>query len=403
MKSFSRWWIALVVAALIGVAAFVVLRPQPAPVVPETPQPAPADGGVVLSAAAQRNAGILVAAVQSQPWSERLQAPGVLAVDETRTARLGAPVDGKAVQVEAFVGDRVVPGQSLALLESPVVHEAWAAYRRGRAELKHAEAELRFRVQAEARAQRLFADKAVSRQEVERAGVDRIAAEQALDMAKTELRRAEETMEHLGITSGDDPSGESGEFVPIRSPLAGAVLERFVTEGTATTTGMPLFVVSDLSKLWALAELDETLLPQVAVGMPVELRVAAYPEERFGGTIVFVGDRLDPKTRRVAVRCAVPNGDGRLKAEMFATLVFQAATERAALTIPLSAVQDVDGKPTVFVRQGEERFLPRSLELGATQDDRVEVKEGLAAGESIAVAGGFALKSELLKSAMEEE
>ena len=79
------------------------------------------------------------------------------------------------------------------------------------------------------------------------------------------MRRAEEALEHLGVTNAEDPTGESGEQIPVRAPFAGVVLERLVTTGTAVTPGTALFVVSDLSTLWALAEVDETALARVAV------------------------------------------------------------------------------------------------------------------------------------------
>ena len=372
---------------------------------PEAPVPTPQrpENVVVLSPAAQSNAGIVVAPAATAIWVERLQAPGVLALDETRTARIGSLVDGTAVEVSAQVGDRVKDGQALALLHSPIVHEAWAAYRKAIAERKRAATDVTYAVQAAERLGRLYADKAASLQEVQKAGVDRVAAEQGLDMAQTEVRRAEEVLEHYGITSGEDPTGESGEQIPVRSPLAGAVLERHVTTGTAVTSGMPLFVVSDLSTLWALAEVDEIALPRVKVGMPVEIHVAAYPDEPFGGSIIFVGDTLDPKTRRVSVRCTVPNADGRLKPQMYAALLLEEGAQRTVLGVPKAAVQELDGKSVVFVTDGGGTFRRRDVALGRTVDEVVEIVSGLRPGEQIAVSGSFVLKSQLLQASAPED
>ena len=153
-------------------------------------------------------------------------------------------------------------------------------------------------------------------------------------MAKTEVRRAEEALEHLGITNGEDPTGESGEQIPVRTPIAGVVLERLVTQGTAVTTGTPLFVVSDLSPLWAIAEVDEAHLSALAVGRPAELAVPAYPASAFAGTIDFIADTVNPTTRRVTVRAVVPNPDGRLKPQMYATVSLGAGEPRRAVVVP---------------------------------------------------------------------
>ncbi|MBI3248427.1 MAG: efflux RND transporter periplasmic adaptor subunit [Deltaproteobacteria bacterium] len=194
-------------------------------------------------------------------------------------------------------------------MHSHVLHDAWAEYRRAQADLTRRLAEFAHAEKTVQRAERLYRDKAISFQELSRVQVERTAAEQMLNAAKAEVRRTEEALEHLGLSPlKHAPRGEAGEQIPVTSPLAGAVLEKHATSGTAVTPGMPLFVVSDLSTLWALAEIDETQLSQMKVGLPVALRVAAYPQESFPGTVVFIGDMLDPKTRRVTVRCS---GGGR--------------------------------------------------------------------------------------------
>jgi cobalt-zinc-cadmium efflux system membrane fusion protein len=222
-------------------------------------------------------------------------------------------------------------------------------------------------------------------------------------MAKTELRRTEEALEHLGITSGDDPTGESGEQIPVKSPLMGAVLEKNVTEGTAVTPGMPLFVVSDLSVLWALVEVDETKLPYLTVGLPVEVHVAAYPNESFPGTVIFIGDTLDPKTRRVTVRCRTPNPQGKLKPQMYATLSFGAEESHAVLAVPSQAIQELEGKTVVFVAKEAGQFLVREVTLGLEVEGQVEILTGIAPGEKVVTTGSFLLKSELSKPATDAE
>jgi cobalt-zinc-cadmium efflux system membrane fusion protein len=358
---------------------------------------------VVLTETAQHNAGVKVEPAHMVSRRVQLEAPGTLALDEERTARIGSMVEGKVVSVAAQVGDRVARGTVLAEIHSHVIHDAWAEYRKAIADHKRRRTELDYAVQADQRAQRLYTDKAISLQELQRAQVDRVTAEQALNMAKTELRRTEEALEHLGITSGDDPTGESGEQIPVKSPLMGAVLEKNVTEGTAVTPGMPLFVVSDLSVLWALVEVDETKLPYLTVGLPVEVHVAAYPNESFPGTVIFIGDTLDPKTRRVTVRCRTPNPQGKLKPQMYATLSFGAGESHAVLAVPSQAIQELEGKTVVFVAKEAGQFLVREVTLGLEVEGQVEILTGIAPGEKVVTTGSFLLKSELSKPATDAE
>jgi cobalt-zinc-cadmium efflux system membrane fusion protein len=354
---------------------------------------------VALSGPARKQAGIETAATKELTLSDQLEAPGVIALDESKTARIGSQVEGVVVAISSEIGDRVQPKALLASMHSHVVHEAWADYRKAIADRRRRETELAYSAQAADRASRLWADKAISLQEKQRADADRVAAEQELDRSRTEVRRSEEAMGHLGITNSEDPSGESGETIPVRAPIGGVVLEKHVTAGTAVTPGALLFVVSDLRSLWALAEIDETRLPLVKVGQPVTIRVAAYPEEAFAGTVAFVGDTINPKTRRVTVRCQVADPAGRLKPEMYARVSVGEGAPRRSVAVPAEAVQEIDGKSCVFSAEARGAFVKREVRTGTTADGWVEIASGLQAGETVATHGSFLLKSELLKSA----
>jgi cobalt-zinc-cadmium efflux system membrane fusion protein len=393
----------LVGAAVALVAAVAVGRDCAGRGGPEAEAPASADGQVSLGEAAQKQAGISTAAAKRLTRSDRVEAPGILALDEKRTARLGSLVDGLVIKAYAEVGDRVRAGQVLAEMHSHVVHDAWADYRKAVAERRRRVTEQTFARENEERARRLLALKAISEQELRRAEADRAAADELLDMAKTEVRRAEEALEHYGVTNAEDPSGESGEMIPVRSPLLGVVLEKNVTQGTAVTVGTPLFVVANLGELWAVAEIDETEIPLVTAGRPTEVRVSAYPGETFAGRITFVADMVNPKTRRVTVRCQVPNGDGRLKPEMYAALTLSSGEPHEVLAVPSGAIQEIEGRPFVFVKAASGAFERRDVALGQEADGWVEVRSGLGEGEAVATTGSFLLKSELLKGALAEE
>jgi cobalt-zinc-cadmium efflux system membrane fusion protein len=363
---------------------------------------APAADIVTLDEGAQRQAGITVEQVRLVTRADQTEAPGLVALDESRTTRIGSLVDGVVLDSSAQVGDHVGARQILAKLHSHAIHDAQAGYRKAQAEERRLTTELTYAVQAHERAVRLYADKAIALQELQRTAANRAAAEQELDHARAEVRRSEEELGHLGIGDGN-AAGLPAEFIPVRSPIRGVVLERLVTQGTAVTPGMPLYVVSDLSALWVIAEVDESQLSRVRTGRPVQVRVAAYPNEEFTGTIDFVGETINPRTRRVTVRSVLANGDGRLKPEMFATVVIRESEPRQVLVAPSQAVQTVDGRSTVFVAEAGGRFRPRPVDLGPEIDGLVEVRSGLTAGDRVVAGGSYVLKSELLKATVASE
>ena len=327
-------------ALFIGSAAIVVAllgwwltRTPPAPESAAPAAQAPPDA-VTMTSEALRDAGITVAAATEAERADSLVTNAVLALNEQRTARVGSLVEGNVVETFRDVGDRVRAGEVLAHLHSHVIHDTWADYRKAIAERRRAENEVAFARDSAERASRLLADKAISSQDYQRALANRVSADEQLDITGTEVRRAEEGLEHLGVTNKEDPTGESGEQIPVRAPFAGVVLERLVTTGTAVTPGAALFVVSDLSMLWALAEVDETMLARVAPQRAVHVRVSAYPDESFNGTVTFVGDTVNPKTRRIVVRCELPNPTGRLKPEMYATVTLDTGNPGARSSCP---------------------------------------------------------------------
>jgi cobalt-zinc-cadmium efflux system membrane fusion protein len=382
-------------AAILTGAAGCRMAPQDAAPAATPVATVPRDV-VALDAAARRRAGIVVAPARRVTRGEAAEAPGLVALNETRTARIGSLAEGIVVDVLVQPGMRVSPGQLLASLHSHAVHDAWAGYRRAKADERRLVTERRYATEAEARAGRLYKDKAVSLQDLQRAEANRMAADELLDMGRAELKRSEEELEHLGVTNGEDPSAQSGEQIPIRTPFAGVVLERLVTQGTAVTPGTPMFVVSDLSTLWVLAEIDEAHLAQAQIGRPATVRVAAYPQDAFAATVTYIDATVNPKTRRITVRCETPNPDGRLKPQMYATVEIGEANPQPVVAVPASAVQTVNGQPSVFVAEADSRFRVRPIEPGAERDGLVEIRRGLQEGEQVVTAGAFVLKSELL-------
>lgn len=132
--------------------------------------------------------------------------------------------------------------------------------------------------------------------------------------------------------------------------------------------------------------MSEKDLAIVRVGAAAKVTVAAWPGQIFAGKVTYVGATIDKETRTVAVRVEVPNPDGRLKPDMFATAVLPTGATMKALTLPESAVTLLQGLPTVFVEEGA-GFEARPVELGERAGGRVTVKSGLQAGELVVTEG----------------
>jgi cobalt-zinc-cadmium efflux system membrane fusion protein len=329
-------------------------------------------------------------------------APGQLVPNEDRTARLGAPAQGRVVAVRVAPGDRVQAGRVLVTLQSPEAGAAQADLTKARAEVASGRAQATYASSARQRAERLLALKAIPRQDYERAVADDELARSTLTQAEAELRRAETTARSLGATAS--PSGD----ITLRAPLTGVVLARTAVPGAVVEAGSPLVVVTDPATLWVTVDAPETLSGSFRVGGTLRFTVPAYPADTFTARIQAVGAGLDPERRTLPVRGVVANRDGRLKPEMLATVAVAGpggvSGPASSVFLPADAVQRVGGRSVVFVvmpdGKGGGHFMGRAVEIGARSGNQVAVTHGLQAGDLVVTDGAFAVKAQLEKGAM---
>jgi RND family efflux transporter MFP subunit len=152
-----------------------------------------------------------------------------------------------------------------------------------------------------------------------------------------------------------------------------------------------------------IAQVGEEDLSRVRPGMPARVTVQAYPNRFFPGKVARLGEQLDPATRTLQVRVDLPNAAGLLKPEMYASAELAAGGGAPGLFVPETALQDVSGRQMIFVRRSATVYAPRVVRTGRRANGQVEILDGLAEGEQVAVAGAFVLKSQLLKATLSEE
>jgi multidrug efflux pump subunit AcrA (membrane-fusion protein) len=368
--------------------------------------PAAASNIVRLSAAQQQQADIRVETVRIQSMPQTLRSPARLVNNENRTWRIGAITEGRVVMALANPGDAVSAGQVLARLHSHEIHESRAQYTRAMAELARARAASGYAARLRDRARRLYELKAGSLEQLEHAEAEVRNAETAVRSAEAEVERTERHLtEFLGIPSelSGERHNQDDDLIPVRAPASGVVLARNVTAGAVVGPAAELFVLADLSSLWALADVNEEHLSKLRVGMPARVFVQAYGARGFGGRIEKLGEALDPNTRTVKVRVAVPNRQRLLKPEMYATAEITLGGSGSGLFIPVEAIQEMRGQTVVFVRLEAVQFEARPVELGLASGGATQVLHGLQTGEAVVTSGSFILKSEFLKASLAGE
>ncbi len=211
--------------------------------------------------------------------------------------------------------------------------------------------------------------------------------------------------EDQDIAAIDPAQGAKLARCPIDAPFDGTVISKDVALMEHVGPANQILGVADLSTVWLSADVYEDQLSLVA-GLhdrPVRFRTTAYPDESFEGRVFYAGDVVDRETRTVNMRVVADNGERKLKPGMFVTIELPDTAAATVLQVPVTAVLEHEGQSFVFVHVGGDRFERRDVELGRQGGSGIEIRGGIAAGDRVVVSGGFALKSRMLSSLLEEE
>ncbi len=194
-----------------------------------------------------------------------------------------------------------------------------------------------------------------------------------------------------------------GKALELKAPIDGVIIERTATVGELVEKGKAIYTISDPSQLWAIAEVNERDIAAVKLGQNAAFTTLAYPDEKFHGKVVLIGNQVEAGSRTVEARIAVDHADGRLKPGMFADVEIVTTMLANVLLIPDRALETEGEKQIVFVALDGNKFEKRVVKLGLEQSGRVQILDGVKAGENVVTDGGFILKSEMLKGELGEE
>lgn len=340
----------------------------------QPPEAATPRASVQLELRRQQLIGVRTAEAISESLSRSVRAVGIVKYDETRQHEVNLKVEGwiRELYVD-FTGQPVRKGQPLFTLYSPDLLATQDEY--------------------------LLALRTLDQ-------MDRSQVVEARDYAR---RMIDATRHRLALW--DLPQDQLDELertrkarseLLFRSPASGVVVEKRAVQGSHVMPGEMLYKLADLSLVWIEADLYERDLPVARVGSRADVTLDAYPGEHFTARATYVYPFVDEATRTVRVRFELPNARGRFKPGMYANVEVQASLGQG-LTVPTDALVDTGRGAYVFVALGDGFFEPRRVGAGTRFDGRVQVTEGLRAGERVASGATFFLDSESqLRAAMQD-
>jgi cobalt-zinc-cadmium efflux system membrane fusion protein len=150
-----------------------------------------------------------------------------------------------------------------------------------------------------------------------------------------------------------------------------------------------------LSTVWVDLNVPPTDLPLVRKGQRVTV-TADSAARQAEGVVSYIGPRVSEESRTVLTRLVFPNADGRWRPGLFVSATLDVGDTAVPVLIPKTALQTIDGQPSVFVHTSQ-GFTPRPVALGRANETHVEITTGLQAGERYAATETFILKADLGK------
>lgn len=314
---------------------------------------------------------------------------GELTLDPDASAEVPARAPGRIADVHFKEGQRVRAGALLAVVESPELARARAAF-------TAAQAKADVGRQNATRVAALVKRGLASGQETASAEADALGLE-------AEVQAARQTLSAYGVQAD---GSASAAHLELRAPTSGYVLTRNAMRGQSVDGSTTVAVIADLQRAYFLGRLFEKDLARVKAGASVEVRLNAYPDQVFAGTVESIGRQIDPAARTVVARIAVSDSDDHLKVGLFgAALVStsESGDQAPHLVVPASAVTRIAGRDVVFVKHADGDFEVHGVSLGRRAESRVEVLSGLREGEEVVTEGVFTLKSMVLKGTFGED
>ncbi|HSY92485.1 MAG TPA: efflux RND transporter periplasmic adaptor subunit [Candidatus Binatus sp.] len=309
-----------------------------------------------------------VAPAETRSLPNLVTANGTVTPDVNRTIHVTSLGGGRVVDLKVKLGDHVEKGQTLLVISSPDLASAMSDYQKAKADQVLAQKSLD-------RAQMLFDRGAIAAKDLE-------AAQDTEDKAKVDLQTAEQHVHVLGA----DPAHPS-PLIDLKAPVSGTIVEQNVagSEGIKSLDNTPnLFTIANLAEVWVVCDVFENDLGEVHLGDAAEIRLNAFRDRVFKGTVADISRVLDPNTRSAKVRIVLGNSDGSLRPGMFAVATFRSRKLTQRVVVPATAIMRLHDKDWVFRKEGGNRFRKIVVQAdGLAPDGMQEIRDGVKPGDQL--------------------
>lgn len=367
-----------------------------------------AEDPIQLPADEIQRLGITTNSAQLRTIPEYLETAGVVKGDTTMTMPVLSLVPGRAEEVDVQIGDQVTTGQKLATVRSDEVAQIESELLQKLLDLESEEMQLKVKLtlaqKTYNRKQLLLQEKIASQADVEGAESDLQEAEAAIKSSQIKRKGYIETAKQRLKLFGVLPAAVDkiaatktiDHLFQVRAPRSGIITERDIDPGEAVENNKSMFTISDLHKVWVVAQVFERNLEQVNIGTPAEVSIQGAPNTKFSGQIDFIDSHVDPETRTVSVRATINNPSLKLKPDMFAKLNLTIG-KISGLFVPEQAVQKLGESDIVYIKIAPNTFREQQVSIGAKFNNNAQILDGLKPGDEVVTNGSVRLLGKVVQ------
>jgi cobalt-zinc-cadmium efflux system membrane fusion protein len=305
-------------------------------------------------------------------------------------ARIGAPVTGRITDIDAVLGQHVQQGQALATLNSTELAQNQLVYIKALQQID-------LQSKAVERARVLLEADVISKAELQR-------RESELSAAKADFNAAGDQLHVLGMSfeaiAKLSKTSKMHSFSTVTSRISGTVISRKINLGQVVQPADELFVVADLSKVYAVAEVPERQIELIEKGQEVDILIPSIKDKPIKGKLVYVSDIVNPETRTVMVRSEISNSKREIKPDMLVSMLVQ-SKPISRISVPMQSIVRENDKNHVFVQIAPHKYRLREIDVGDEFNGMVAIISGVEEGETIVTDGAFHLNNERKRKELE--
>jgi membrane fusion protein, heavy metal efflux system len=297
------------------------------------------------------------------PLRNELSFYGKITADANKMIEIFPVVGGNVTKVLVELGDYVEKGQLLATIRSTEV----AGFEK---EMDDANNELIVAKNNLKVTQEMFDGKLNAERDV-------IEAKSQLEKANAQLQRIRETYQIYNI--------RKGATYEVHAPISGYVIQKNINEGMLLRSDKTdnIFDIADIKDVWAIANVNESDIDQVRLGIDASVATLSYPDRIYRGKVDKIFNVIDPETKAMKVRIKLDNTDNTLKPEMRASIKLSFAEDRRMIAVPAKAIVFDKSKYFVMIFKDRNNIETRQVEVYRQVGDTSYISEGLKTGEKV--------------------